>query len=151
MRDPPKQTRGIDGTGNPMSETNQNDGPGEDGSQALYHYRLCVYDEDGRPISETSFDRHSFDSGEENALSRDPPFHEDGSSLELIEESNGRVPTYAIDWVRRCESQAAESDGDHPAAESRKQCPDCKGTGSIVLLVTRAPCKLCDGAGFVRG
>ena len=133
-----------------MQETNQYDALEEEGSEGVYQYRVCVFDDNAHLISETSSEDHSFDSAEENALSKDPPLHEDESSLELIEGSDAPVGTYTIQWVRSCESPTAESVGD-PPVQSRKQCPECKGAGNVVLLISRSACKLCGGSGFVSG
>lgn len=32
----------------------------------------------------------------------------------------------------------------------RPRCPDCDGSGSIVLLVTKRPCVRCGGTGFIE-
>ena len=35
-----------------------------------------------------------------------------------------------------------------PAAAAR--CPDCRGTGTVVLLTSRSTCSRCGGAGYVE-
>ena len=36
-----------------------------------------------------------------------------------------------------------------PAVTPTNRCPDCRGRGSILLLVREVPCKRCEGRGYL--
>lgn len=139
------EANGGPGGGTPGDQKDDGRGPGALDGGAARRLELsfaCVWDADGRLVKTERFVK-------EGGRWRLVGPVESVPGLEEAEQAAGR---WTIAWGDdeaddgTPSQQTATLPGDPPA-----RCPDCKGTGVILLLTSRRSCERCGGSGSVKG